>query len=145
MESTDLQNPTPPVHAKKGCPGCGEIPMANATQCEYCGHALVHDAPPRGPQGHRLAHWNMRGGSYVLDSLISIPLWLISPFAALAYLMFRDNLGGRSLGKRGNGLMLVDDVSGQPASAGQAFCRNLLLIVPGIGFIEMILVIANGV
>src|SRR5262245_32324058 len=50
------------------------------------------------------------------------------PVAAAIYLVFRDGLGGRSVGKLVCGLMVVSLETGRPATLMQSLRRNLLFL-----------------
>ena len=62
--------------------------------------------------------------AYVGSVAIQTVGWIV----AAVYLLFRDGLGGRSVGKRLVGLKVVDR-SGQPCTAFRSFIRNILLLI----------------
>ena len=65
------------------------------------------------------------------------------------YLLIKDGFGGRSIGKRATGLLVVHLPSNEPCGVGRSIARMLVVllanVLPGIGWlIEPILVIATA-
>jgi len=59
--------------------------------------------------------------------------------AGVAYLMLRDVIAGRSVGKFLCGLMVVNLETGQPCGLGAAIQRNLLFLIPGANAVAVFL------
>ena len=64
---------------------------------------------------------------------------LLYMLAGSAYLLFRDALSGRSIGKFVCSLVVVDLKTGQPCSFGAAVRRNVLLVLPGANVVAAFL------
>ena len=78
-------------------------------------------------------------GMFVAVFILLIPM--------VVYVLIRDGLfGGRSIGKKLMGLRVVNVKSNKPCSIKDSVLRNITLLVPVLGFIEMLmpLVDANG-
>jgi uncharacterized RDD family membrane protein YckC len=60
-------------------------------------------------------------------------------FAGAAYLLLRDAMGGRSLGKFLFGLMVVDLETGRPCGSRASISRNVLLLLPGANIVASFL------
>ena len=58
---------------------------------------------------------------------------------ALAYLLFRDAVGGRSFGKFLFGLVVTDLETGRPCGYGPAIRRNALFLLPGANLVAVFL------
>lgn len=80
-----------------------------------------------------------RFGAAVVDGLVTMTLSLgywtdNSPLYLAfggAYLLLRDAIGGRSIGKLIAGVMVISLETGRPASFAGSAKRNLLLLLPG--------------
>jgi uncharacterized RDD family membrane protein YckC len=57
--------------------------------------------------------------------------------AMFGYILLRDGIGGRSIGKKLMGLKVVE--GGKPCSYVGSIKRNITLIIPILGFVEMIM------
>ena len=64
------------------------------------------------------------------------PLYLVT---GVAYLMLRDAIAGRSIGKFLCGLMVVNLETGQPCGLRPAIQRNLLFLIPGANAVAVFL------
>jgi hypothetical protein len=64
------------------------------------------------------------------------PLYLVT---AGAYLVLRDSIAGRSVGKFLCGLVVVDLKTGRPCAWGSSFQRNLLFLIPGANVVAAFL------
>src|SRR5262245_61897320 len=64
------------------------------------------------------------------------PLYLVT---GVAYLMLRDAIAGRSIGKFLCGLVVVDLETGQPCGLRPAIQRNLLFLIPGANAVAVFL------
>jgi uncharacterized RDD family membrane protein YckC len=60
-------------------------------------------------------------------------------FLGIAYLLFRDAIGGRSVGKFVFGLFVVDLEAGLPSGFGASIRRNALFVLPGANVIAVFL------
>jgi len=58
---------------------------------------------------------------------------------AIAYLLFRDAIGGRSFGKFLFGLVVTDLETGRPCGHGAAIRRNALFLAPGANLVAAFL------
>src|SRR5687767_12227609 len=56
-----------------------------------------------------------------------------------AYLLLRDAIGGRSIGKLIAGLLVISVETGRPASIAGSAKRNLLLLLPGANVVAIFL------
>ena|SRR5689334_2798009 len=62
-----------------------------------------------------------------------ISFYTFLPYVPAAYLLFRDAIGGRSLGKLATGLLVWDDRAGRPAGFLDSVIRNApfaVLLIP---------------
>jgi hypothetical protein len=59
--------------------------------------------------------------------------------AGAAYLLLRDAIGGQSVGKLLFGLVVIDLMSGRPASWSRSARRNFLLLLPGANVVAIFL------
>jgi uncharacterized RDD family membrane protein YckC len=64
------------------------------------------------------------------------PLYL---FLGVAYLLFRDAVAGRSLGKFLFGLVVVNQETGRPCGWRASIARNILLVLPGANIVAVFL------
>jgi len=64
------------------------------------------------------------------------PLYL---FAGGAYLVLRDSIAGRSVGKFLCGLVVVNLETGRPCGVGPSIQRNLLFLIPGANVVAVFL------
>jgi uncharacterized RDD family membrane protein YckC len=64
------------------------------------------------------------------------PLYLA---AGAVYLLLRDAIGGRSIGKLLAGLVVISLETGRPASVAGSAKRNLLLLLPGANVVALFL------
>ena len=91
----------------------------------------------------------------MVDGLVCISIWLALrsygpvlylPLGAL-YLLVRDSISGRSLGKLCFGLVVIDLHTNQPCGASGSFKRNVLWILPGANvaaaFLETLAIIRD--
>jgi len=60
----------------------------------------------------------------------------IGRFISILFFIFKDGFQGRSLGKRGLGLEVVDIKTGKPAGLLQSFLRNIPFIIPFVALIS---------
>jgi uncharacterized RDD family membrane protein YckC len=142
--------PPPPYGANPyaaGAPGLGGPP----------GHVPAYDGP-----AVPYAHWGLRLGGYLLDSLLLLPFYLVAGVAAglsedpdtgqtnggalavtiVAYLavfgfaiwnqVIRQGRTGQSLGKQWVGIRLVREDNGQPLGGGLTLGRALLHILDAL-------------
>src|SRR5689334_8741274 len=58
---------------------------------------------------------------------------------AIAFVLFRDAIGGRSFGKFLFGLVVVDLETGRPCGYGAAIRRNALFLLPGANVVAAFL------
>lgn len=64
---------------------------------------------------------------------------LLYIFLGAAYLLFRDAVGGRSVGKFCCGLVVINVESGRPCGWNGSISRNALLILPGANIVAAFL------
>lgn len=69
-------------------------------------------------------------------SILGIIGWL-SALTVIPYTLFRDCIGGVSIGKYFTGCRVVDEKSGRPASTGQSIVRNILFLIPFFPLVEL--------
>ena len=82
-----------------------------------------------------------------VDSLLVTTCWLVYwnagsvPFAIAAalYLLFRDSIGGQSIGKLLVGQVVVHVDTGQRCRVGGSIKRNLVLVLPGANLAAILL------
>lgn len=60
------------------------------------------------------------------------------------YLLFRDGLGGASIGKRVMGLKVTHGSDARSANPFHSFVRNLFLLVPILNIAELFMVITDA-
>ncbi len=66
-------------------------------------------------------------------------------FAGAAYLLLRDAVGGRSVGKFACGLVVISLATGRPCGRGASLSRNVLFVLPGANIIAAFLEAATVV
>ena len=71
-----------------------------------------------------------------LDYLLPHILWL-TVVLQFPYGLFKDCVGGRSLGKYLTGCRVVDSKTGKPALVGQTILRNLPFLIPLFSIVEL--------
>jgi uncharacterized RDD family membrane protein YckC len=71
-----------------------------------------------------------------LYRLFESPVYAV---AGAAYLLLRDGMQGRSVGKFLFGLMVVSLETGRPCTYGAALRRNILLLMPGANVVAIFL------
>ncbi|MCC7244399.1 MAG: RDD family protein [Saprospiraceae bacterium] len=89
--------------------------------------------------------------AYIIDVLVSIPLYLIpylGLFLGVAYFIVRDGLpflDGQSIGKKAMGIRAVT-MDGQSLSGnwGPAIIRNAVLLIPFFPLVELIVMLNNA-
>ncbi len=64
-------------------------------------------------------------------------LWILA--AGAGYLLFRDAVGGRSIGKLLLGLVVVNIATGAPATFRESIKRNLIFLLPGANLTAIVL------
>jgi hypothetical protein len=67
------------------------------------------------------------------------PAWVLPVLIASAYLLLRDGLWGRSVGKFFCGLVVINLKTGRPCSRGDSASRNALLLLPGANLVAVFL------
>ena len=88
-----------------------------------------------------------RGVAAAIDGLVVVTFYLFYRavgsasylVAGAAYLLLRDAIGGRSLGKLLVGLVVISLETGRPCSVSGSFKRNLLLLLPGANVVAIFL------
>lgn len=81
--------------------------------------------------------FNSQGGlCNTLDYLLQQFLWL-AIVLQFPYALFKDCVGGRSLGKRLTGCRVVDFKTGKPAFVGQTIFRNITFLIPLFSIVEL--------
>ncbi len=80
-----------------------------------------------------------QGQPVIIEHLILLMVFL--SFISLSYLIFRDVLGSRSLGKRIMHLRVVDDTSGEAATSKARLLRNVLWV---LGPVEVLVFLLKG-
>jgi len=88
-----------------------------------------------------------RFSAAIVDALLVVTTWFfyrhydstLSIFAGLLYLLLRDSLSGRSVGKFCFGLLVVDLETGRPCSRAGSLKRNVLFLVPGANLVALFL------
>ncbi len=60
---------------------------------------------------------------------------LLYVFAGAAYLLLRDSVTGRSVGKFFSGLVVIDLVTGRPCGQRASASRNVLFVLPGANIV----------
>ena len=72
---------------------------------------------------------------------------LFYPLAGATYLLLRDSIAGRSVGKFCCGLVVVNLMTGQPCGRAASFSRNALFLLPGANvmaaFLEMATIVRD--
>ena len=72
---------------------------------------------------------------------------LFYPLAGATYLLLRDSIAGRSVGKFCCGLVVVNLLTGRPCGRGASFSRNALFLLPGANvmaaFLEMATIVRD--
>jgi uncharacterized RDD family membrane protein YckC len=105
---------------------------------------------PDSPKELRQAEDGSRILAYLIDVLVTIPVYLIpilGLFLGLAYFLTRDGLpflDGQSIGKKAMGLRAVTE-DGQPLTNnwGPALIRNVVLLIPFFPIVELIVMLTN--
>jgi len=156
-------------------PPYGQQPPQPYGQQGYGGQQPPYGQQGYGQQGYgqpasgNFASWGSRVGSYLLDSLVTVPpyivavvlalvigrndndtfngigvlLLLLGALASLAVWIWnrwiRAGKTGQSLGKKWMGSYLLNEQTRQPIGAGNAFVRDLCHILDGICYIGYIL------
>jgi hypothetical protein len=64
-------------------------------------------------------------------------VWIL--VAGAVYLLFRDSVGGRSVGKLLLGLVVVNIATGAPATFRESMKRNLIFLLPGANLTAIVL------
>jgi uncharacterized RDD family membrane protein YckC len=64
-------------------------------------------------------------------------LMMIFDFFLYIYIIFRDSVGGASLGKRIVGCRVVNAADGEPAGFGACLVRNLVFVFPFMAVVEL--------
>jgi hypothetical protein len=80
-----------------------------------------------------------RFSAVMVDGLLCLTAWVLYGssqsvlylLAGAIYLLFRDSIAGRSLGKFCFGLVVIDLHSGQPCGRMGSVTRNAVLVIPG--------------
>jgi uncharacterized RDD family membrane protein YckC len=106
---------------------------------------------PDSPKELRQAEDGSRILAYLIDVLVTIPVYLIpilGLFLGLAYFLTRDGLpflDGQSIGKKAMGLRAVTE-DGQPLTNnwGPALIRNVVLLIPFFPIVELIVMLTNS-
>jgi len=88
-----------------------------------------------------------RGAAAFIDGLVVVTLFLFYRavgsasylVAGAAYLLFRDAIGGQSIGKLLFGLVVIRLETGRPSSVSGSLQRNLLLLLPGANLVAIFL------
>jgi hypothetical protein len=83
----------------------------------------------------------------VIDGLVLMTIGMLSrsagsvlpALAGAVYLLLRDAIGGRSLGKLLSGLVVINLATGRPCSIGGSVRRNLFLLIPGANLVAIFL------
>jgi uncharacterized RDD family membrane protein YckC len=83
----------------------------------------------------------MADGLFVAVALFYYRSWgsPVYLFGGAAYLLLRDAMAGRSLGKFLFGLVVVDLETGRPCVWRASFSRNVLLLLPGANIVAVFL------
>ena len=111
--------------------------------------SVVHNSPYTPIVQMEKASFNMRLLAMGIDLLVCISIYRIGMelnlsnkseekfiFVALSYLLFRDSVGGRGIGKRITRLVLISEKTNLPIKPLLAVIRNLFILAPFIvGFI----------
>ena len=71
--------------------------------------------------------------------LYQISQFLLYVFAGAAYLLLRDMMSGRSVGKFLCGLVVIEIETGRPCGRGASIRRNALLLLPGANVVAAFL------
>ena len=82
---------------------------------------------------HQSQHKDPAGWQLTLTLLLSV-VCLLAPI----YMLVKDCIGGRSIGKRIMGCRAVSSKTGRPIGITESMTRNLLFIVPLFAFVELI-------
>jgi len=105
---------------------------------------------PDGVEGRDLASPGIRLVAHFIDHFVALglllslasmsdDLLLLGLLAYVAYYIFSDALpGGKSLGKRVVGIKVIGLKGLKPCTPVQALQRNILMMVPLVGFLDML-------
>ena len=88
-----------------------------------------------------------RLSAFMVDGLLCMSTWFLYRsyqstsylFAGALYLVFRDSISGRSLGKFCFGLVVIDLQSSRPCGRLGSATRNLLFLLPGANLVAVFL------
>jgi len=64
---------------------------------------------------------------------------IVFPLLGAAYLILRDGIGGRSIGKFCCGLVVINLKTGLPCTRGDSIGRNSILVLPGANLVAVFL------
>ena len=86
-----------------------------------------------------------RFSAVMVDGLLCLSTWVLYGrsqsvlyvLAGVLYLLFRDSLAGRSLGKFCFGLVVIDLHSGRPCGRMGSMTRNALFVLPGANLVAL--------
>lgn len=149
------------------CSRCGQ----NIAQAQAAAAQVDFQAPPScGPQcayapaQYAKASLGRRLGAHIIDALVALaPMlpgflllfsektlvvgigWLVIAWLwAIWYGFTKDGMNdGKSIGKQACGLMVVHLPSNQPCTKGKSVLRQLSNLIPYVGIVEVILVLAH--
>jgi hypothetical protein len=87
----------------------------------------------------------------MIDALMVLSAWtlyrpnaaLVYLFAGVGYMLLRDSISGRSVGKWCLGLVVIDLTTGRPGGAKQSLLRNAVLVLPGANVVALFLEAAS--
>jgi hypothetical protein len=100
---------------------------------------LLQTAPPSLASPYTKADIGRRFSAVMVDALIVMSTWVLFRYyesavyviAGLLYVVLKDSMAGRSIGKFCFGLVVVDILTGRPCGRIGSAKRNILFLVPG--------------
>ena len=112
---------------------------------------LLEIVPPGLVSHYPKAHIGRRCLAGMVDGLLMMTAWILFGYyesvlyllAGLLYLVLRDSLLGRSVGKFCFGLVVIDLHTGDPCGRISSMKRNILFLVPGPNFCAPFLELAT--
>lgn len=100
---------------------------------------LLKTAPPGLASPYAKADIGRRFMAVMVDALMAMTAWVsfryyqsaLSLIAGVLYVVLKDSMAGRSVGKFCFGLVVIDLLTGRPCGCVGSAKRNFLLLVPG--------------
>lgn len=92
-----------------------------------------------------------RGSAAAVDGLLIVTSWFLYRhygsalylFAGLLYVLSRDSISGRSIGKVCFGLLVIDLQTGRPCGPIGSAMRNIVFVLPGANLVAVFLEAAS--